>query len=68
MKIKKIDSSKYKDSGEFLERLEYANISLIESTEKDILINCVNNWLNQKITKYFHFLYRLQTCTLILHS
>jgi hypothetical protein len=51
MKIKKNDSSKYKDSGEFLERLEYANISLIESTEKDILINCVNNWLNQKITK-----------------
>ena len=48
---KKIDSGKYKDSGEFLERLEYANISLIESTEKDILINCINNWLNQKITK-----------------
>ena len=48
---KKIDSSRYRDTGEFLERLNYANIILVDTNEKDEFINEISLWLNKKNTK-----------------
>jgi hypothetical protein len=48
---RRIDSSKYKDAGEFLERLNYANVIIIDTNEKEELINDIILWLNKKISK-----------------
>ena len=50
---KRIDSSKYKDTGEFSERLKYANVTLINTNEKVELINEINTWLNKKTQNNF---------------
>lgn len=48
--MKKIDSSIYKASGEYEERLNYAEISLIDIEDKENLIYSINAWLNIKNT------------------
>ncbi len=43
-----IIDSKYKESGEYFERLKHANVNFIDTNEKEDLINDISIWLNKK--------------------